>query len=269
MDELEQAELEIGEEAASTTSEEGGEETTVVQETGAEEELVKVVEPGPDRQSELEAQLEAEREQRIRLEERERLRAEQKTEKREPPKEWTRAQLRTAVSEGTIDEDQMEEIWAKQQRAAYRRDTEDLLATRDRERATATTVETEIARYTANYPDVTTIGSPTWNKVKAEFDFCVQLGDDPNSKATEVKALRAALGSSEKIRERTSTHRQTSSETSSSQGGGGGGRPVDIWNRVPRTHKAHYKRLVEEGYMTLEEVKKTIPYMTTETGATH
>jgi len=243
------------------TQEASAEEGAAVAEEGAGEPPAAVAAPPDDRSAELEAQLEAEREQRIRLEERERLRAEQAPPKEERPKEFSRAQLRSAVEEGKIDEDQMEEIWAKQQREAIVRETEERFERRERERSTKTFVETQTAKYVENFPDVKKVGSPTWSRVKEEYDFLINTGEK-DSKATELKALRAALGNADKIAERTSSYRQTSSETTSPQTGGTA-RPVDIWNQVPKSRKAHYKRMVEEGYMTLEDVKKDIPYMST------
>jgi len=215
--------------------------------------------PGPD----LSAQLAQEREARIRLEER--LAAREREQAPPPPKEepakvFTRAQLRAAVNEGTIDEDQMEEIWSNQQRDQILRDAEKLLVERERKHTTESVVETETSKYIAAYPDLKEIGSVNWKRVKAEYDFLRKLGD-PDNPVTELKALRAALGSNpDRIPERTASRRETTGETSGASGGGSD-RPVDIWNQVPPKYKAHYKRMVDEGQMDLEQVKKELPYM--------
>lgn len=212
-------------------------------------------EPGPD----LTAQLAEEREARIRLEERLKAR-EEPVQKAEEPKVFTRQQLRAAVNEGTIDEDQMEEIWSTQQRDQINRDLSKQLDERDQRRTTESFVATETEKYLAAHPGVKEVGSPEWKKVKDEYDFLVQMGDK-DSKATELKALRAAFGKNvDRIPERTASRRETPSDTSGSQAGGGD-RPVDLWNRVPKHLKPYYKDRVAQGFMTLEDVKKDIPYM--------
>jgi hypothetical protein len=155
----------------------------------------------------------------------------------------------------------MEDIWATQQREQNRRDTEKLLAERDRVRETTNIVDTEMAKYVAAYPGVKKVNSPEWEKVKKEYDFLIQIGDT-DSKATELKALRAAFGSNtERLPERTASHRETAGDSSGSQGAGSGDRPVDIWNRVPKKYRAYYKDQVANGFKTLADVKADIPYM--------
>ena len=88
----------------------------------------------------------------------------------------------------------MEEMWAKQNREQHRRDTAELLDTRDRKNVIESTIEIDTAKYIAAYPDVRTIGSPNWQRVKDEFDFLQKMGD-PNDATTELKALRAVFGS--------------------------------------------------------------------------
>ncbi len=234
-------------------------------EAGSEEggEQEPAPDPEPNREEQLEAQLTEERENRIRLEERVRLQDEQKREPApEPPKKtFTRQELRAAVNEGSIDEDQLEEIWATQNREQTRQDTAELIETRDQQRDTASFVDTQTEKYLNAHPDVRKPGSPDHDRVKTEYDFFRQMGD-PDSKDTELKALRAAFGANPtRITERTAARRETAGESSGAQGAGGGDRPVDIWNRVPDWCKGYYKKQVEEGFKTLADVKADIPYM--------
>jgi hypothetical protein len=216
-------------------------------------------EPGPD----LTAQLAEEREHRIRLEER--LAAQERVPAPTPaptpePTVLTRQDLRAAVNEGKIDEDQMEELWAKQNREQINRDMVQHIETRDRTRDTENVVETEMDKYVAAYPGIKDTGTPEWKRVKTEYDFFIKLGDKDN-RATELKACRAAFGSNtEKIPERTASHRETPGDSSGAPGGGGS-RPVDIWNRVPKRFKSYYKSQVEQGFKTLKDVEADIPYM--------
>jgi hypothetical protein len=216
-------------------------------------------EPKPDRTAQLEAQLQEEREARIRLEERVAAAKESAPAKEEPPKVYTRQELRAAVNEQLIDEDQMEEIWAKQVRAETRRELREELDERDRTRDAESFTDTEIAKYIAAHPEVKEVGSPTWKRVKEEYDFLIRVGDKDDRK-TELKALRSALGgNAEKHPQRTAALREAANETSGQQQGGE--RPVDIWNQVPEKYRSYYKGRVNDGSMSLEQVKKDIPYM--------
>ena len=238
-------------------------------ETGGEQEPTP--DPEPNREEQLQAQLTEERENRIRLEERIRVQGEQRREPDPEPKKkvYTRTELRTAVTEGAIDEDQMEDIWAQQNREQSRQDTEELLDTRDRKRESESFVDTETDKYLTANPDVRKSGTPDWEKVKGEYDFLIKMGD-ADSKATELKAMRAAFGANPtRIPERTASHRQTPGESSGSPGAGGG-RPVDIWNRITdKQLKSYYKDQVSKGYMTLADVEKNIPYMHQSGGRQH
>jgi hypothetical protein len=237
-------------------------------ETGSEtdeetnEEQEPTPDPDPSQVERLEAQYTEERENRIRLEERLKARDEQRVETApEPPKKvYSRQELRAAVNEGTIDDDQLEEIWAKQNRELHQKDTADLIETRDRKRDTESFVETETDKYLVAHPDVRKVNTPDWQRVKDEYDFFTKMGD-PNSKDTELKALRAAFGPNPtRIPERTASHRETVGESSGSQGTSGD-RPVDIWNRVPKQYRDYYKKQVADGFKTLADVKLDIPYM--------
>ncbi len=251
MAELEQQELELTEE----TPPEGVEHLPPENEPEPE--------PTPSREDELQTQLQTERETSARLQGQIDARNEQPpppaAKEEPPPKEFTRQELRAAVTEGKLDEDGMEQIWADQNHAKTMRDTESLINDRDARRTVETTVDTEYDKYTAAFPDLKDTKSDIWGKVKAEYDYLIKLGDKDN-RTTELKALRSALGSNERIQERTADLRQTP-QGGAASGSTSGDRPVDLWNRVPKHLKSYYKYQVEQGYMNLDDVKKDIPYM--------
>jgi len=256
--EPEQAELDLGTEEVKPETE----ETPVTEEAISEPEVENEPTPQPptSREEEYRVQLAEEREHRIRLEERLNAQQAPPPEKTpEPPKVFTRQQLRAAVNEGTIDEDQMEEAWATQQRDIHKRDTQEIIENRDKFNRVVNVVETETTKYLAAYPDLQKVGTPDWTKLKKEYDFLRSIGDD-DSKTTELKAMRTAFGTStDRIPERTSQLRETPQETSGAPGSGQ--RPVDIWNRVPKQYREYYKKQVADGFKTLDDVKKDIPYM--------
>jgi hypothetical protein len=255
MAEQEEFELDGGGEPVEPAAEpvEGGE-------PGEPAEPVVEPEPKPDP---IQTQLDEERERRIRLEERLAVSKEEPpAPKEEPPKEFTRAELRSAVNEGKIDDDQMEEIWSTQNRASIRRDTEEMLDKREQQRSAANTIETETQKYHETYPDITDVKSDNWSKVKKEYDFLVGIGN-PDTKGTELMALRSALGSSTRVRERTSDLRETSGEMSGGTSApvARGERPVDIFNQIPAKYRPYTKERYDQGQITLEEIKKDLPYM--------
>jgi hypothetical protein len=244
----------------------GGETTEPVVEPAEGSEPVEPTEPITEPEPKpdpLQDQLDDERERRIRLEERLAVQKEEPPPaKEEPPKEFTRAELRSAVNDGKLDDDQMEEIWSTQQRTAIRRDTEEILDRREQQRTSTDTIETETAKYHETYPDISDVKSDNWSKIKREYDFLVKIGN-PDSKATELMAMRSALGNPTRVRERTSDLRETTRETSSGTGApvAHGERPVDIFNQIPTKYRAYTKDRYDQGQITLEEIKKDIPYM--------
>lgn len=221
-------------------------------------------EPPEETAAELRVRLQEERETRIRLEERLAARdaaaAPAQTPAPAAAKVFSRAQLRAAVQEGQIDDDQMEEIWARQQREMGTRETLSAIDARENKRTVESRVETGKSQYMEAFPDLLNRDSETWKRVKREYDFLIKVGDADNP-TTELKALRAALGPVERIRERTSRLRETPRETGSH--GSGGGRPVDIFNRIPVKYRSHYKRMYEEGRMKLADIEKDLKYMGT------
>jgi lipoprotein-anchoring transpeptidase ErfK/SrfK len=262
--------------AVAAAAETGGEDMVSAEETAAAEvaaaEAAAVEEAGAASETadDTQAQLTAEREQRIRLEgQLEGQRQAPPEKKAEPPVVLTRVQLRAAVDAGTIDEDGMEQLWADQNRAQTRREIGEDQDRRDTERESANFIGSETAKYFSAHPDIRKQGSADWNRLKTEYDYLTQTGepddqpDDPKNRKKELRAMRAAFGNSERIAEHTSTHRQTTSETSTSHGGAtvaGGDRAV--WDKVPKEIRPHYKGMVADGLLTLDEVKRTIPYMT-------
>jgi hypothetical protein len=111
-------------------------------------------------------------------------------------------------------------------------------------------LDAQIASYTERVPDVLTEGSETRNRVQKEFDYLVSLGE-PGDKATEVKALRAALGPADAIRERTRSRRSTHAEAGGVGDGvhsapeKGDGVPAPLQNNDRLRY--HYESMIKDG----------------------
>lgn len=215
--------------------------------------------PRPDPVAELERRLEEEREARIRLEGM--VQGREQAKPAEPkPQEISRTKLRELVNEGRISEDQMEEIWAKQNRESLLREVDATYSKRLEEQSQKARVDAELQKYIDARPTISQRGSEDWIRVKQEFDYLVQLGDPPDSR-TELKAARAAFGPAERVREHTTARRPTHAETSSPRGQNTEPRNVDIFNRIPKSLREYYRFEYENGRKTIDEIKRELPYM--------
>lgn len=160
---------------------------------------------------------------------------------------YTRTQLRAMVNEGKITEDQMDTQLEIQQEAKFNKRIEERTAAAVTETRAATKIGAELAAYTDAHPDLLDEDSDTRAKVQTEFDYLVGLGDDPKNPATELKAVRAALGqiAPKGRRKQPEMHEET--------GGSGGdsrerGADNDGWAKgLTSAQKAHYTRQVNKG----------------------
>lgn len=187
----------------------------------------------------------------------------------ETVKPYTRAQLNAAVTAGTCTQDEADRIWDDQVRAEVRAEaatvsTQIVTQAQRKER-----VDSDIAQYKALEPEVLVEGSEVRNKVAQAYKKFLALGD-PQSYATELKALYAALGPIENLRlaksgrDQHDTHRETG-------GGGGSGRQAKPFESTltPR-EKAHYQKGIDSGrYKDWSEVKAELLHAKPETRRKH
>lgn len=195
------------------------------------------------------AALEAERKSRQKLEgklakllgEVEGLKAGQQKPKEETV--YTRTQLRALVNEGKITEDQMDAQLEKQLRAEVEKSAQSAVMSQTQ----ASKISAELARYTEAHPDLTDEDSDLRARVVAEFKYLVDLGDNPNSLATELKAVRAVLGASGAPKGKKKTP-ETHEEAGSSGEDVSRGTGADAWAKgLSAKQKEHYTKLVNQG----------------------
>lgn len=173
----------------------------------------------------------------------------------EPPKVYTRAELNALVADGKISQDQADEQIDLQ--ISARAEAKAVQAAREtvhRETRTGT-VETQLSEYKALVPELLDRGSEAFDKVKAEFQYLLNLGD-PNNLTTELKAIRAVHGPIEQLKAAKAgkpsheSHRETGGE------GGGGVGPKGGGLKLSEREKAHYQRLIDNGqYKDWKEVE--------------
>jgi hypothetical protein len=189
----------------------------------------------------------------------------------ETPKRYSRADLLAAVANQQITQEQADTEWERQIR-------EDALATATqaaREIVTTATrtesVTAQISSYVEAEPELKDKSSDTYQKVAEEFRALVNLGDDPKSLTTELKAIRAALGPIEKLKAAKSG--RTSHEGHRETGGGGGAGPKGGQGNLKLSAKerTHYEGKVGPGklYKDWKAVEDELKFARPETRQRH
>jgi hypothetical protein len=173
------------------------------------------------------------------------LKAGQQQTKVEPEKTFTRAQLRASVAAGDITEDQADDIFEQQleKKLTARLETKAVKTVQVSEQSR--TVQGEIDKYVDAHPDLIVADSELRAKVQGEFDYLVKLGDNPKDTATQLKAIRAAVGPLK------AKSRAKSPETFDETGGAGGNEDrsgSDTWAKgLSQAQRKHYEKLVNTG----------------------
>ena len=177
--------------------------------------------------------LQKERDERIRLEER------VKPQEQKAP---TRAELLQGVETGQITQAQADEAWEKQIEHRVRTGITEEWKQYESTRDLTTRVTTEMDQYTQTYPDVMTHGTENRDKVAAEFSYLRSHGM-PDTKATELIALRNVFGPIHKKRDITQQRRETHQETSGEKPGGENQKTPEL----PTRYKTYYQSQIDKG----------------------
>lgn len=169
----------------------------------------------------------------------------------------TKAQLRAAVSEGTISEEEAEALWERQteERIAERITSE--LAAFNRKSSAART----IAEYETIEPDLVVEGSPLREKVISEYRNLLDLGS-PDIEATMVAALRTVCGSVDSFRRAKAGRKGRVLESHDDFAGGGddpeAGSPAGK-GKLSKSERDYYAPLIQRGmYRDWKEVEDMV-----------
>lgn len=199
----------------------------------------------------LAKQLAGERDARVRLEARATERKPPETSK---AKTYTEPELQALVDAGNISESTRSDILRRQDRDSHDQRTDAKIKVAVTASQASQSIQTEIDRYTAGYPEVLEEGSDTRNRVQEEFNYLVRMGRDAEELATQLQAMRSALGPAERIGEVTRERRPVHAEAGGS--GGGSDAPASSDNPVPKPlrdnpkMKFHYDALIRQGMYT-------------------
>lgn len=175
-------------------------------------------------------------------------------------REYSRDQLQAAVDNGTISQEQMDDVLERQREAR----TERRITQRVEAQARESRLLGEIDRYKSLRPEVadktSDLGSRVSAEVRALEDRLGVAQDRAGALALEAAALRAVLGPAEQLQApRVQGHSHEEVDT----GGGGDDEPSgEARDGYPKglseREKAHYQKMVSSGVYTLEQVKKEV-----------
>ena len=162
------------------------------------------------------------------------------------PKQFTRAELRQMVDQGTITEDEMLDRIEAQRDLRLTQHLEKTMT----EKLAANQQETTLAQQFASYREVVEgLDTPSHpNRVRAEKEYKELLVSGlPEGDSTQIAALKIAFGSPTKIRETTRDKRETHGESGGSSASGEN-KPGEQWTKGLKQPRIDYlKRQLEIG----------------------
>lgn len=186
------------------------------------------------------------------------------------PKIRTRAELDALVRDRQITEAQRDDILDRQRADETRRMVQETVTTAITGLQRGSEVDQGLAAYRELKPDAWKAGSKERERVKAQYDYLVRIGQ-PATAATELVALQTVYGSVDALRAASSgrdeyeEHRDTGGG-----GGGGGGRRQDGKVKLSPRERAHYQRLIDRGvYPDMDAVHEELKYARPEVRARH
>jgi hypothetical protein len=179
---------------------------------------------------------------------------------------YTRAQLRSAVDAGQINDDQMDEIWANQVR-------KEAVAEARKETAAAATKSSASDKHTAtlneyysHVGDLTDVSSD--NRVAAEQAYAdlVEIHGKPQTAEDklrlDVAACRTAFGPLDKLKGRVDSLKKSGKNGSQEVGEGDDeGAPASKVKGIPKNLISYYEPLIQRGmYKDWDEVKAELKH---------
>lgn len=192
----------------------------------------------------------------------------QKVEKQATPApaqaKYTRTQLRAAVDNGTISEDQMEQIWGDQVTANAAAAATAAAANTTSENAAESKIATTLAGYAELVPDLNDASSDNRQAAEDAFNDLVELHGVPTTQLEktrlEAMACRTAFGPLSKLKGRINSLKKTSDGAAQEVGNGEGEAATKSAHKgVPKGQVAYYQSMIDRGqYKDWAEVKELV-----------
>ena len=183
----------------------------------------------------------------------------------EQPREFTRAELTASVEKGNLTQEQANDLWERQligqSRKVAREEALEVVTT------TRTTglIDAEMRRYKELVPDVMREGTEARAKVAEEYKYLVDRGH-PENRTTELAALRAALGSTEKL-EKAKSRSKPDVHADEQSGAGGdddtGGDKGPIKGLSARERDYYTSQIAKGRYKDWDAVKEELKHANT------
>ena len=168
----------------------------------------------------------------------------------EAPKPLSRADLNNLVADGKITQESADAHWERQVVETAERRARAAAAQEVQGQKREQVVSDQLAEYRKLVPAAWEAGAKERAKVEREFKALVEMGF-PDSKVTEVAALRAAFGDPEVIRASRSTGRSGPGEAHAEVGGGDRPGETGEQDGMPKgltaREQAHYQNLISRG----------------------
>lgn len=171
------------------------------------------------------------------------------TQQQQETREYTLVELDNAVAGGQITQTQRDQIWTQQVQRAAVKQAEVTARTIVETETRANTLDTQLKEYANLQPDLMKDGSPTRQRVAAEFEFLVSQGA-PRDLTTELAAVRAALGPIDRMRQFRAGQRRGPdgfAETTGQSVSPQQRREEDAWSKLSAGQRAHYDKLIDRG----------------------
>ncbi len=161
------------------------------------------------------------------------------------------ADLRVAVDEGRMTEDEAEQIRSRQSEQRITSTVTANLSEALTSQKVSERADTEIGRYKTAVPEITDRDSVQFTKLQAEFDNLVSYGHDSKDPRTEALAARAAFGPVETLE---GVGKAKPRETYGETGGGAepddGGGDKDGWPKdMSAGHRRYYDDQINQGVL--------------------
>lgn len=178
--------------------------------------------------------------------------------KEELPKTLTRVDLRAAVEKQQLTQEEADNIWDRQLIEQAK------LAGREEARTTLSVtqsgqrIDADLRQYRAAVPNAWKEGTEERAKVSEEFRYLVSIGQ-PDSKETELAAMRSVFGPVEKLDKARSKPSVEADEQSGALGESEPGKKQDVVKGLSAREKDYYGDQIKKGrYKDWNEVGKEL-----------
>ena len=178
-------------------------------------------------------------------------------------KRFSKAELNAAVKAFQITEEQSDELWAKQIRDDATKEAEDRILGRLKAERGQERVGADLNEYKRLAPEILDVNSEARQKIADEYSYLIGIGH-PGNLATELTAIRAVLGSLDRLKLAKSARSDDDShqETGGSQSGSSSKKVTKTGvDGLTVREKDYYDGMIKKGmYKDWKEVETELKF---------